>query len=98
MPDYLTQFFDKATAAIPNILTAILILVISLYVAGLLSKILKRVLLARKADLEITQLLARLTRWSIIVIGVISALQRFFDVTAFLAGLGIIGFTIGFIG
>ena len=37
-----------------------------------------------------------MTRWSIIVIGVITALQRFFDVTAFLAGLGIIGITVGF--
>ena len=31
-----------------------------------------------------------------IVFGVITALQRFFDVTAFLAGLGILGFTVGF--
>jgi small-conductance mechanosensitive channel len=41
-------------------------------------------------------LLGQIIRWSIIVAGIITALQRFFDVTAFLAGLGILGFTIGF--
>jgi small-conductance mechanosensitive channel len=44
----------------------------------------------------VTLLLAAITRWSIIVVGIITALQRFFDVTAFLAGLGILGFTVGF--
>lgn len=96
MPDYITQFFEKLTAEIPNILTAVLIFVASLYLANLLSKLLKRVLTDRKADPEITMLLGKLTRWSIIAIGIITALQRFFDVTAFLAGLGILGFTIGF--
>lgn len=96
MPDYFNQLIDKMIAALPNLLTAILIFVVSLYVARLLSNMLKKVLKSRKADPEITQLLAQLTRWSIIVIGTITALQRFFDVSAFLAGLGILGFTIGF--
>ena len=96
MPDFISQFLDKAVAAIPNILTAILLFVVSLYVASLLSNLLKKVLTKRNANREITHLLAQVTRWSIIVIGVITALQRFFDVTAFLAGLGILGFTIGF--
>ena len=96
MPDYVTQFLDKVVAEIPNILTAILIFVVSIYIAGLLSKLLKKVLEKRNADHEVTLLLGQLTRWSIIIIGTITALQRFFDVTAFLAGLGILGFTIGF--
>lgn len=96
MPDYVSQLLEKVVAALPNFGTALLIFVGSLYVASLLSKLLKKVLLNRNADREITLLLAQLTRWSIIVIGVITALQRFFDVTAFLAGLGILGFTIGF--
>ncbi len=40
--------------------------------------------------------LGQLAFWSIIVAGTISALQRFFEVTAFLTGLGILGFTVGF--
>ena len=96
MPDYFNPFLEKVVASLPNVLTAILIVVISLYLAKLISNLLKRVLERREADREVTILLATITRWSIIVAGIITALQRFFDVTAFLAGLGILGFTIGF--
>ena len=96
MSEYFNQLIDDVITALPNIITAILIFIVSLYFASLLSNMLKRVLKNRKADPEITQLLAQLTRWSIIAIGTITALQRFFDVSAFLAGLGILGFTIGF--
>lgn len=96
MPEYFNQFIDKVIAELPNVLTALLIFIASLYVAKLLSNLLKRVLTKREADREVTLLLAQVTRWSIIVIGIIVALQRFFDVTAFLAGLGILGFTAGF--
>jgi len=96
MSEYLNQLIDTVSTALPNILTAILIFVASLYVAGLLSNLLKKVLTKRNADREVTLLLAQVTRWSLIVIGMITALQRFFDVTAFLAGLGILGFTVGF--
>jgi small conductance mechanosensitive channel len=96
MPEFINQMVENIVAAVPNILTAILIFLGSWYLASLLSKLLKRVLTKRNADLEVTLLLVQLTRWSIIAIGIVTALQRFFDVTAFLAGLGILGFTIGF--
>lgn len=96
MQEYFNQLIEKVIAALPNLLAAILIFVISLYVAQILSKLLRKVLTERNADRAATHLLAQLTRWSIIVIGVITALHRFFDVTAFLAGLGILGFTVGF--
>jgi small conductance mechanosensitive channel len=96
MPEYFNQLVDNIVAELPNIFTALLIFVLSIYVAKLLSNLLKRVLKRRGADHEVTLLLATITRWSIIVAGIITALQRFFDVTAFLAGLGILGFTLGF--
>ncbi len=96
MPEILSEFIDKLVTELPNIFTALLIFVGSLYLAKLLSNLLKRVLKRREADREVTMLLGTITRWSIIVAGLITALQRFFDVTAFLAGLGILGFTIGF--
>ena len=37
-----------------------------------------------------------MVRWSIIVAGTITALQQFFEVTAFVTSLGILGFTVGF--
>jgi small conductance mechanosensitive channel len=96
MQTYLEPYMENIVGAFPNILTAILIFIASIYLGKFLSGLLVNVLKARKADPEVTRLLGQITRWSIIVAGIITALQRFFDVTAFLTGLGIIGFTIGF--
>src|SRR6266498_2956392 len=93
-------FFDRLVigvlSGIPNLITALVIFVASLYLARIISNILRRVLNKRKAPAGVTHILAQLTLWTIIIIGTITALQRFFNVTAFLTGLGIIGFTVGF--
>ena len=83
-------------AGTPKLLTALVIFVLSLYFARLISNVLRRVLQKRRAPAGIVQLLGQLVLWSIIAAGTITALQQFFEVTAFLAGLGILGFTIGF--
>ena len=96
MENYWNQFIENFIRGIPNLLTALVIFIVSLYLARFLSNILRRVLHRRKAPEGVTHLLGQLTLWTVILIGMITALQRFFDVTAFLAGLGIVGFTIGF--
>ncbi len=94
------SFFDKFVAGfisgVPNLLTALVIFVASLYLARIISNTLRRVLSKQRAPAGVTHILAQLTLWSIIVVGTITALQRFFNVTAFLTGLGILGFTVGF--
>jgi small-conductance mechanosensitive channel len=48
-------------------------------------------------DPELSLLLGRLARWTLVVIGTIWALNQVnFNVTGFVAGLGIVGFTVGF--
>jgi len=96
MEDYINTFIDSLIKSIPNLLTALAIFIGALYLGSATSRVIRRVLKIRKAPEGVTQLLADMSRFSIIVIGTITALQRFFDVTAFLAGLGIIGFTVGF--
>src|SRR5215216_7959234 len=96
MQNFWNQFIENFIRGIPNLLTGLVIFIVSLYLARFLSNILRRVLRSRKAPEGVTHLLGQLTLWTIILIGMITALQRFFDVTAFLAGLGIVGFTIGF--
>ncbi len=96
MQTFYTDLAAKAADLLPNLLVALLIIVGSIYLSRLLSKLLGKALKKKGADHEITQLICQVTRWSILVAGIITALQRFFDVTAFLAGLGILGFTIGF--
>ncbi len=96
MEQYLRQLLDQIIASIPNFLTALVILLLSLYVARLLGNLLRNALYKRNTSPGVTHLLAQTLRWIIITFGLISALQRFFNVTAFLAGLGILGFAVGF--
>ncbi|MBL8101317.1 MAG: mechanosensitive ion channel [Anaerolineales bacterium] len=96
MQEYFSTLAAQTAASIPNIITAFFIFLVSLYFARWLSNLVERVLLRREAASNVTHLLADILRWTIIVFGAITALQRFFNVTAFLTGLGILGFTIGF--
>ena len=96
MQDLLNPVIQGFVAGFPNLLTALAIFIVSLYVARIASNILRRVLRRQKAPEGVTHLLGELILWTVIALGAITALQRFFNVTAFLAGLGIIGFTIGF--
>jgi len=96
MQEYLSNFVQQIATSAPNILTALLIFAFSFYFARVFSNMLTRVLAKRNTVSGVTYLLAEILRWAIIVFGVITALQRFFNVTAFITGLGIIGFTIGF--
>jgi small conductance mechanosensitive channel len=81
---------------VTNIAIALALFIGSIILARFLRRLLDRVLTARGVDHEISVLLGQLLYWSILIFGIITALQRFFDVSAFLAGLGILGFTIGF--
>src|SRR5512141_1913684 len=96
MEQYFDQLIAFFIAGTPKLLSALVIFIVSLYFARLISNILRRVLQRRRAPLGVIQLLGQLVLWSIIVAGLITALQQFVDVTAFLTGLGILGFTIGF--
>ena len=96
MPEQLSSLADGVLAALPNVLTALFIFAISYYAGVWLSRLLVRVLKRQNAEPGVSHLLSQILKWSIIALGLITALQRFFNVTAFLTGLGIIGFTIGF--
>ena len=96
MVAFFEQFVDGLIASLPNVLTALVIFIASLYVARLVSGLLRRAMQRLNSPLNVTNLLAQLARWVVIIIGTITALERFFEVTACLAGLGIIGFTVGF--
>ncbi len=96
MQTYFDTFVENFIKGIPNLFTAAAIFIVSIYLAATFSRLVQRVLGLRKAPEGVIHLLSQLIRWSIIIIGTVTALQRFFDVTAFLAGLGILGFTVGF--
>jgi small conductance mechanosensitive channel len=95
MQPYLESLQEVLVSFFLNLLAALVIFVISLYLARILSSVVRKVLDQRKIHLGVIQLFSQLTYWTIIVAGAILALQRFFNITAFLAGLGIAGLTIG---
>jgi small-conductance mechanosensitive channel len=96
MQEYFSSLAEGFLAGLPNFFITVLIFAVSYYVGVWLSRLLSRVLQRQNAEPGVSQLLTQIVKWTIISLGVISALQRFFNVTAFLTGLGIIGFTIGF--
>lgn len=96
MQGYFETLAESLVNAVPDILSAILILILSYYGGVLASRLLQRVLERQKAEAGVQHLLTRALKWTIIVLGFITALQKFFNVTAFLTGLGIVGFTVGF--
>ncbi len=82
---------------IPKLVVAIVIFLAMIYVAGWVARLVRRAAEERRVDPEITTLFYRLTRWGLIILGLIWALQQVdFNVPGFVAGLGIAGFTIGF--
>jgi small-conductance mechanosensitive channel len=84
-------------AFLPRLIAALVIFLLSLFLAGLVSKAIRRALKLRKNSHKADELITKTIHVSISIFGVLLALQQIgFNVSAFLAGLGILGFTIGF--
>jgi small conductance mechanosensitive channel len=98
METLLQQLLELVVAAVdfvPRLVAALVVFVLSLILARLAGRAVVHA--ARNVDEEVRKLLARLASVGIIIVGTIAALDQVnFDVTAFVAGLGIVGFTLGF--
>lgn len=82
---------------LPRVIAGVVVFIIALYISAWIARVVKRSAQRRGADPEIVILLTRGTRWTLIVLGIIVALEQVnFDVTGLIAGLGIAGVTIGF--
>ena len=91
--DWLTSF----VSFLPKLLAGIVIFIITLVSSGFIAKWVRKLAKKKISNKEILQLIFLLTRWSIVILGTIFALSQVnFDVTGFIAGLGVVGFTIGF--
>jgi small conductance mechanosensitive channel len=93
----LEDWWASVVENIPQIIAGILVLIVSIYLSRLFSRMLSKGMKRRESDPELTILLSRILRWTIITLGLILALEQAGqDVSALIAGLGIVGFTIGF--
>lgn len=91
------ELLTQALLFVPKLVTALVVFVLALILAGFISRLVNQGLKRRDTDKELTLLLTRLTRWAVVIFGSVIALQQVdFDLTAFLTGLGVLGFTVGF--
>ena len=61
---------------LPKLVVAIVILVLTLYLAGVVKRVIKKTLSARGANVQVTQLLSQMARWAILALGIVTALQQ----------------------
>lgn len=93
----LDELLASFLAFIPRILAAITIFIATLLGSNFVTNWVKKISERKIANSELLQLITRVIRWTLIAIGTVMALSQVnFDVTGFIAGLGIAGFTIGF--
>jgi small-conductance mechanosensitive channel len=85
-------------AFLPRLGLALLVLFVAWLLSRWASRLLKRRMSQQNADPEIITLLQMLTRWGILILGVVLALEQVAPgrLTTLLAGVGIAGITIGF--
>ena len=95
--EFVNRLIAEVITFIPNLIVGVIIFVGALYLGRMGARATQAALERRRVDSELTLLMARIAQWIIIIFGTIWALDQVnFDVTGFVAGLGIIGFTVGF--
>jgi len=92
----LHQFYVKLVSFIPRLLVGIFIFCLFLLLAFVLGKLLKKVFLKSGLDKVVSSLVIRILKWTVIIIGSITALGTLgINVQALVAGLGLTGFALG---
>lgn len=82
---------------LPKLVVALVLFIAGIYAANVLTRLVQHGLERRKVNAEATQVITQITRWALYIMVAVTALQQVdFNLTAFITGLGIIGFTIGF--
>jgi small-conductance mechanosensitive channel len=102
--DTLTDVFNKIWEAIqnfivaylPKLILAVIIVLVASYLARKAAHLVERALKRSKADPGATAMLTNLTRLTILATGFVVALGLFFDITSFIAALGLVGFAVTF--
>ena len=72
----LQTWWQETQENLPKVVAGVLVLLLFILLARILSRAIGRVLERRKKDKEIAILLTRIVRWSVIVLGVILALEQ----------------------
>jgi len=93
----LTPLLNQIVLFLPRLAAAITIFVVGVYLSNLLTRMLVNAFARRKVRPELTQFISSYGRITLLILVVMITLEQVdFNLTAFVAGLGIVGFTAGF--
>jgi small conductance mechanosensitive channel len=93
----LEQLIVDFLTLLPSLIAALVIFVVGLFLASIIRRLVRRGLERRTKNPQPITLLSQLAYWlTVILVAAISLQMVGFNLTAFLAGLGIAGITIGF--
>jgi small conductance mechanosensitive channel len=93
----LEQLVVDFMTLLPSLIAALVVFAVGLYLASLVRRLVRRSLERRTKNPQPITLLSQLAYWlAVILVAAISLQMVGFNLTAFLAGLGIAGITIGF--
>ena len=94
----LDGLWNSVLAFLPKLGLAIIIYLVARFISSWAARLLRKGMQRRDHDPETILLLEMLTRWSIIGLGIVLALEQVAPgkTTSLVAGLGIAGFTVGF--
>jgi small-conductance mechanosensitive channel len=82
---------------LPNLIAALVVFAIGVYLASIVRRLVRKGLQRRTKNPQPITLLSQLAYWLVVILAAAISLQMVgFNLTAFLAGLGIVGITIGF--
>ncbi len=93
----LEQLIVDFLTLLPSVIAALVVFAVGLYLASIIRRLVRRSLERRTKNAQPITLLSQLAYWLVVILVAAISLQMVgFNLTAFLAGLGIAGITIGF--
>ena len=98
MPTPIAEVSQQLFRNLPSYLIAIIALAATLFLSRVTKRWVKQSIRNRIEDPETQELIARIARWTVLILGTLTALNQIpgVDVSGLLTGLGVLGFTIGF--
>jgi small-conductance mechanosensitive channel len=98
MPSPVVGIFQQFFQQLPNYLFAIVAFIATLFLSRVAKQWTKHSVKERVEDPETQELVARIVRWTVLILGTLTAANQIpgINITSLLTGLGVLGFTIGF--
>ncbi len=97
MENLVQYLFDEATLWLPRVIGVVVIFIVFFILAKIVKRIITSAAERLKLDDNVTSLLARTSKITLIIFGFVTALGTLgINVSALVAGLGLTGFALGF--